>query len=164
MKRNSGFTLIELLVTVSIIVLVTGISLSAYLTFNESRQLDVDVRDFMSMVNRIRSKAIFLEYPDDCTGLNSFTFETVVGQSGNLDSVNYYATCSEGRRGEQTVFVLKSSAFAVGGSVSFLPISGATTSDQNSEFTISLLKGSQKSKRVIISQVMDTGNSVVDNE
>lgn len=164
MKYNTGFTLIELLVTVTIIVLVTGISLTAYLTFNETRQLDVDTRDFVALVNRIRSKAIFLEYPSDCTGLASFTLEVVNGSSGSLDSLNSYASCAEGRRGEQVVSVLKSSVFDQAVTVSFLPISGAIESGQDIEFVISLVKGNTRSKRVVISQIMDTGNTIIDNE
>lgn len=158
-----GFTLIELLVTITIIVLVTGTALAAYTVFSENRQLDVDTRSFLSTLNRLRSKSVFLEYPADCTGLVSFNIESELGASGLLDTVYTFATCSEGIRGEERVKVFTGAVFAADFAISFLPSTGAIASFTDESITISALKGSQKSKTVFVSQVMNNVNRVVDN-
>lgn len=161
--RQAGFTLIELLITITIVVLVTGSAIAAYIAFNETRQLDVDARTFLSTLSRVRSKSVFLEYPADCSGLVSFNFESLVGTSGTLDSVYSYAVCSEGIRGEETVKILESSVFLAGFSISFLPSSGAISSGQDLEVTISSVKGVQRSKTIIVNQMLNNVNRVIDN-
>lgn len=157
-----GFTLIELLITITIVVLLTGTAISAYVTFNENRQLDIDARGLLTSVNRVRSMAVFLEYPADCTGLTSFRYESVLGVSGQLDSVHIYANCSEGLRGEETVKVLDSSTFATAFGISFLPLTGAIASGIDEQIEINSATGSQRAKTVIISQTISTVNRVVD--
>ncbi|OGD84009.1 hypothetical protein A2572_00575 [Candidatus Collierbacteria bacterium RIFOXYD1_FULL_40_9] len=158
-----GFTLIELLITITIVVLVTGTAIAAYITFNESRQLDIDTRSVLSLLNKVRSRAIFLEYPADCTGLTSFGFESAVGTSGLSDSVRFFANCAEGVRGEETAKVLEAAVFSTAFSMSFLPSSGAIASYEDQTITISSTKGGQKSKNIIVSSVMNSVNRVVDN-
>lgn len=161
--RQAGFTLIELLITITIIVLVTGSAIAAYITFNENRQLDVDARTFLSTLNRIRSKSVFLEYPLDCTGLTSFTIESTTGASGLLDSIYTYANCSEGVRGEETIRLFEMAVFSGAFSISFLPSTGAISSYADTPIEISATKGSQRSKTVFVSSVMNSVNRVVDN-
>lgn len=161
--KQRGFTLIELMVTVTIVVLVTGISISAYLTFSESRQTEIDAKSFLSAVRKVRFKAIFLEYPDDCTNLSSYFFETVSGTSGVLDSVHYYAVCSQGQRGETTEKVLSTTTFDSATSFSFLPISGNLSSTEDVEVSITTIKGNSMTKKIIVSQSMDTNSKVEDN-
>lgn len=157
-----GFTLIELLITITIVVLLTGTAISAYVTFNENRQLDIDARSLLTSVNRVRSKAVFLEYPADCTGLTSYRYESVLGVSGLLDSVHIFANCAEGLRGEETVKVLDSSTFASAFGFSFLPSTGAIASGTEVQIEINSATGSERSKTVIINQAMSTVNRVVD--
>lgn len=161
--RQAGFTLIELLITITIIVLVTGTAIASYVAFNEARQLDVDTRSFLSSLNRLRSRAIFLEFPDECTGLVGFSIESAMGESGLLDSVYTYANCSEGVRGEETIKILESSVFSAPVSISFLPSSGAISTGEDEVVSIVGTKGTQKSKSIIINQVMNSVNRVVDN-
>ncbi len=158
-----GFTLIELLITITIVVLITGTAIAAYTSFNENRQLDIDTRSFLSLLNKIRSKALFLEYPSDCTGLSSFTIESIEGSSGLVDSVYTYANCLEGVRGEETTKLLQSSVFSSAFSISFLPITGAIATNEDKYVAISTTKGTQRSKTVFVSQVMNTVNRVIDN-
>ncbi len=159
-----GFTLIELLVTITIIVLVTGGSLAAYLTFNENRQLDIDARDFNSLLSRVRSRAIFLEYPDDCTGLTSFQFGSVDGADGLNDSVRYYANCVEGIRGETTEKILTASQFTADFSLVFLPSSGNLASGEDEVVVLQSTKGAQNTKSITISQFLNINNSIGDEE
>lgn len=161
--RQAGFTLIELLITITIIVLVTGTAISAYITFNESRQLDIDTRSFLSTVNRVRSKSIFLEYPADCTGLISFSLESALGVSGLLDSAYTYANCAEGVRGEETIKVFDSAVFSVPVSMSFLPSTGALANNEDESVNIVTTKGQERSKTVIVNQTMNSVNRVIDN-
>lgn len=158
-----GFTLIELLVTVTIIVLVTGASIASYLAFNEARQLDVDVRIFLTELNKIRSKARFLEYPDDCTGLTDYTFE-VSENDGRYNRLSSYATCAEGRRGESVLAVLNSTAFDSAATIKFSPITGNMPGMEDVDLTLRLLKGSQRAKVITVSHLIDTNNEVVDEQ
>ncbi len=160
--RQAGFTLIELLITITIVVLLTGTAISAYVTFNENRQLDIDARNLLTSVNKLRSKAVFLEYPADCTGLAGFRYESVLGVSGLLDSVYSYASCAEGTRGEETVKILDSSVFGSPFGISFLPSTGAITSGTEEQIEINSTTGSQRSKTVVVNQTMSTVNRVID--
>lgn len=54
-QHNSGFTLIELLVTVSIIVLVTGLALSRYSSFNSTVLLNSEAHEVALDVRRAQS-------------------------------------------------------------------------------------------------------------
>lgn len=158
-----GFTLIELLVTVTIIVLVTGASIASYLAFNEARQLDVDVRIFLTELNKIRSKARFLEYPDDCTGLVDYTME-VVDNGGQLNRLSAYSTCAEGRRGEKVLTTLNSTAFESAFALKFSPITGNLITMEDVDLTLRLIKGSQNAKVITVSHLIDTNNKVVDEQ
>ncbi len=161
--RQAGFTLIELLITITIIVLITGTAIAAYVTFNENRQLDIDTRAFLSTLNRVRARAIFLEYPADCTSLVSYNLETVLGSSDTLDSVHSYATCLEGVRGSETTKIFETAVFTTPKVISFFPSTGETASGQDELVTIMGTKGEQKSKTVTINRAMNNVNSVFDN-
>lgn len=67
-----GFTLIELIVTVTIIVIITISGLVSYFVFDSKQKTLNEARDFVSLLDKARSSALTLEYPADCTGLQSY--------------------------------------------------------------------------------------------
>ncbi len=162
-RKMRGYTLIELLVTITIVVLVTGTSMSAYLTFNENKRLDVDARNLNTLLNKIRSKAVFLEYPDGCTGLTNFAVSTALNTDGLRTVVRYLANCSEGIVAETTEDILESSTFTADFSLVFLPLTGKLESSADEEITIQSIKGVTKTKRVTINQFFGT-NNIINNE
>lgn len=155
-----GYTLIELLVTISIVVLVTGASLSAYLTFNENRQLDVDARNFNVALNKIRSKALFLEYPEGCTGLQNFEALSAVNAKGKKTVLRFFANCNNGIIGDTSEEILNSSYFITDFDLQFLPQSGNLASMADATITLQGEVGNTKTKQIIINQFMGTNNEI----
>ncbi len=155
-----GYTLIELLVTITIIVLVTGSSMAAYLTYNENRRLDIDGKNLSAFINKVRAKAVFLEYPKDCSGLINFTVSSELNSKGERTILKYFANCSSGQSSEIHEEVLTSSVMDADLNISFLPISGNTNSQNDVEITIRSTKGTAKIKKVVINQFLGTNNVV----
>lgn len=150
--------------TITIVILVTGMSLSAYLTFNEIREIDVDVRSFLTLMSKIRAKAVFLEYPEGCTGLTGYAIQLVEDNSGDLNSVKYYASCAEGNIGEVTEKILGNSVFDSVLGFTFTPITGSITDGEDKTVNVLSTNNSGRSKRVTIGANMDSGNQVTNNE
>lgn len=159
-----GYTLIELLVTITLIALLTGVSMAAYLTFNENRQLDVDARNFNVSLNKVRAKAVFLEYPDGCSGLSSFQVTTGLNASGERKILRYFANCSTGVVGDVSEEVLESSVFATDFNLVFLPMSGNLFNSADVTITLQSQTGADKIKRVIVNQFMGTNNEIRNEE
>lgn len=160
--KMRGYTLIELMVTVTIIVLITGGSMAAYLTFNESRQLDIDARAFTTLINKIRSKAIFLEYPSGCTGLNFFSLQSKDNSEGERKIISYFANCNSGSTDPVEEEVLGSSVFTGAFTINFLPLSGNISDGESVEVTIRSLKGEVRTKKITIDPFNNTNNSISD--
>ena len=119
-----AYTLIELLITVTIIVLFSGASISAYLSFNENRQLDIDAKYFISVLNKIRLKAVFLEYPRSCVGFSGISINTSLNASGKRTILSHKINCSDKIYDGLDEVVLTSSEFSADFSFDFLPITG----------------------------------------
>lgn len=157
-----GFTLIELMVTVTIIVLVTGASMAAYLTFNENRQLDNDARAFNTLISKIRSKATFLEYPDGCTGLNNFVLQIEDNTQGIKNKVTYYASCVSGNSENISEEILSGSEFTANFSIVFEPSTGNIQTGESVEVTIQSLKGTSRTKTITIDPFSNAKNVISD--
>ncbi len=70
---KKSFTLIELLVVVSIIILVTGGSLSFYNNFTTEKKLDDEVAKLMEVLNLAKKKATAADINTSCTSPNVFS-------------------------------------------------------------------------------------------
>lgn len=115
-----GFTLIELMVTITILVVLSGVSISAYLNFNKLQSVDTDVRDFVSEVNRVRSLASSQTYPPGCVSLKGYNLRSI-DVDGVLSGVVVTAMCDPVDIVQPTENVLKSSYFASSISTDSLP-------------------------------------------
>lgn len=159
-----GFTIIELLVTLTIIVLVTGVSVAGYLRYNENRQLDNDARNFVVLVNKIRSKATFLEFPEGCTGFQSFTVNSGLNGAGERKVLNFFANCSSGVSSTVAEEILSASVFQADFSLVFLAQSGYLQSQADQTVVLQSTKGIPKTKSIIINQFMGSKNVINSEE
>lgn len=68
-----GITLIELLVSVTIIILLSGLSLAGYYRFNRRQTQINDARNFATVLRRVQAMAKNLVYPNGCDSLIKYT-------------------------------------------------------------------------------------------
>jgi prepilin-type N-terminal cleavage/methylation domain-containing protein len=155
-----GYTLIELLVTVTILVLVTGGSMAAYLTFNENRNLDIDAKNLNTLINKIRSKAVFLEYPLNCTGLQNYQLDSELDSEGRRTAVRFFANCNSGPSTEIHQEILSSSAMIADLNLVFLPITGNLNPLEDEEITLQTINGRLKTKKLVINKFLGTNNVI----
>jgi prepilin-type N-terminal cleavage/methylation domain-containing protein len=155
-----GYTLIELLITITIVVLFSGASISAYLTFSENRQLDNDARNFNSSLNKIRNKAIFLEYPEGCIGLSSFSVSTGLNASSKRSVLKYQVNCSNKVYDGLDDEVLKSSEFYSDFSIVFLPQTGNISDLVDRTIILQTINDVTKTKNVVIDKFSGTKNEI----
>lgn len=158
-----GYTLIELLVTISIVVLLSGTSIAAYLSYNENRLLDTDARNLNSLLNKVRSKARFLEYPSGCTGLVNFTLSTDLDSEGERKILKYVANCTTGTSEFVSEPVLKSSVFLADFNLVIAPQTGNLEPFSDVDITIKSTKASQKTIKIVVSKLMGNLN-IINNE
>ena len=64
---QKGFTLIELLVSVSILIIITGLSVAGVITFNQKQGLEDDAKNLASELRKEYSRATGIFYPPGCT-------------------------------------------------------------------------------------------------
>ena len=70
--KHHGLTLIELIVVIAIIIILSGVSLSAYFQFSQRQAVMNDARNFSTMLRRVQAMAKNLVYPPGCSGLTSY--------------------------------------------------------------------------------------------
>ena len=139
-KSPRGFTLIELMVVVTIIILLSGVSLSSYFRFSQRQAAKNDARNFSTTLRRVQAMAKNLVYPTGCTGLSGYLFYAAI----NTQSVSADAVCSGARinvfSGEQ---VLSTATFSSPISITFEVGSGNASpfgefpiSNSNDDFTV----------------------------
>jgi len=158
--KVKGYTLIELLVTVSILILVTGSSMAAYLTFSENRNLVIDANNLNALINKVRSKAVFLEYPNGCNGLIGYNLKSEYNSGGQNTIIKYYAHCSSGDSTPIFNEVLKSSILIQDINLTFLPGNGNLSSSADTEIVLQSTKGANKTKKIIINQFLGSNNVI----
>lgn len=158
-----GYTLIELLVTITIVVLLSGTSIAAYLSYNENRLLDTDARNLNSLLNKVRSKARFLEYPSGCTGLVNFTLSTDLDSEGERKILKYVANCTTGTSEFVSEPVLKSSVFLADFNLVIAPQTGNLEPFTDVDITIKSTKATQKTIKIVVSKLMGNLN-IINNE
>ncbi len=155
-----AYTLIELLVTVTIIILFSGVSISAYLTFNENRQLDNDARMFNSVLNKIRTKAVFLEYPNGCVGLSGITVTSASNSVGKKTILRHKINCSDKIYDGVDEEVLKSTEFSADFNFKFLPLSGNIEDLQDKVVIVKSQSDNTKTITVTVDKFAGSKNEV----
>lgn len=130
--RNHGFTLIELMLVMTIIVVLFGGSITAYLTFNKNQVTKNDARNFVAEIYRVRTLASSMQYPTGCTSLKGVN---VLGSAGGT-GITVITQCGSGNYSGAVIKVLTSSTFTSAIDITFLPGSGYLGSGANTEVTI----------------------------
>jgi len=87
-----GFTLIEMLISVTVMLLVVGGGIAAFLNFNDAQNLQGEGKELVSILRAAQSKARVGDRPDGCTGLSGYAVRGTAQGTG----VQMYAICEGG--------------------------------------------------------------------
>jgi len=117
-SRVGGFTLIELMVTITVLMIMSGLSLSAYLKFNNGQNIQNDSRQLIAEINRVRTLSSTLQYPTGCSGLTGYRIRNT-----SSTKIQVTAECAVPIVYDE-VTILKTSEFTQNFDVTFLPGSG----------------------------------------
>jgi len=108
---HKGFTLIEMLITVVILVVVSGVSVAAMITFNQNQGSEDDIRRVLTELRRVHSKATGVSYPPGtCTSLSGYRL-TIPSPNSDKD-IRVTAMCTPTSITEERVGVLRDSYFS----------------------------------------------------
>jgi len=133
--RNKGFTLIELLVSITIMMLMVGMGLASYITFNEKQQLSGAAKELQSYFRSAQSRSRNGDVPAGCTKLEGYNIQ----MAQDTSVVTVRAICDSGNFTQAehnlTGGVMPSTAI----DMTFKVLSGGVTGAQN----ITLLLGSR---------------------
>jgi type II secretory pathway pseudopilin PulG len=91
-KQSLAFTLIEMLVVITIMMLMLGGGIAAYINFNENQQLLSAAKQMQTYLRGLQKKSRVGDRPDGCTRLYSYTL--TVAANSNL--VFMQANCENG--------------------------------------------------------------------
>jgi Tfp pilus assembly protein FimT len=155
-----AYTLIELLITVTIIILFSGASISSYLTFNENRQLDNDARNFKSVLNKIRVKAVFLEYPKDCVGFGGILVYSEANTDGKKTILNYKINCADKIYDGVSEDALGASEFSDHFSFIFSPMTGNISDLEDKIIILRDLTDNSKTRSITVDKFSGTKNEI----
>jgi prepilin-type N-terminal cleavage/methylation domain-containing protein len=89
-----GFTLIELMVTITIIVILSGISVAGYYRFSQREAALDDARNFVTEMKKVQALAKNLVYPNDCTGLVNYNLVSDCFGKEDCQTMTAYAVCN----------------------------------------------------------------------
>lgn len=90
MKFQNGFTLIELLIVFSVITILSSIGIASFVSYSRSQEVDIDMKNFKSMLFTARSRALSQLKDASCFS-NGFT-----GLNYQLQGYQVVACCSFG--------------------------------------------------------------------
>ena len=145
----SGFTLIELMITVTLLLVISGGSLSAYLSFNKSQTMESDAREVVAEINKVRSLAANLIYPTGCVSLSGYSIKSDAAATGLIVT----AVCASGDVVTTAPGLLKSSLFAAPFTVDVLVFaagSGYLASGTNYVITIKNSDDADTTKKITV--------------
>jgi Tfp pilus assembly protein FimT len=111
------------MVTIVIILVLSGMSISAYLKFNKSQTVETDARELISQLNRARSLASNLVYPSGCNSLLGYNAKSV-DVNGVHNGLVITALCSPQNISSPTAKVLLNTYFSQPIDITFIPGSG----------------------------------------
>lgn len=122
-QQRSGFSLIELIIVIATLSLFFGFSLASYNSFNETKKLEADAREFIETLELAKTKATVGEKPDDLCVLQSFT--VTYDNSSNQYSMN--AQCPTDQTIVSSKTLSNGGAFQSAGSAIFYPLNKPAT-------------------------------------
>lgn len=143
---RSGFTLIELMLVMAISLILVGGSLTAYLNFNQTQTVNNDARSLMTEINRVRTMASSLQYPEGCDSLENYN----IVNDADLTGVIVTADCSPIDITSPVVKVLSGSVFKNLVNLTFTPGSGYLENGIDQQITINNIDDSNVSKMITV--------------
>lgn len=96
---RSGFTLIEVLVAITIMMLMTGGGIAAFITFNDRQSVQGAARQLQTILRTAQVKARVGEKPAGCTKLTGYRVQT----TANTNQVVLSAVCVSGAGAPQVI-------------------------------------------------------------
>ena len=108
-QTKNGFTLIEMMVTLTILIVISGLSVAGVIVFNQQQGIDDDTKALVSELRRVYSKATGIYYPAGCTSLTGY--QVIVPSPTGSSNMRVVALCSSGNIAEERNGVLKNSYF-----------------------------------------------------
>lgn len=84
-KKLEGFSLIELIVVVSIMTLLTGGGIGAYITFNDRQTLRTSALEVQTYLRSAQKRAQTGDRPDSCDRLDKYRF--FMGANSNIVTI-----------------------------------------------------------------------------
>ncbi len=123
------------MVTVVVILVLSGGAMAAFLKFNRTQTIVNDARQLVAEINRVRSLAVGLQYPNGCVTLKGYNIKSVL-INGSLAGVTVTALCSPGDIVSPPSLLLNSSEFNSAFDITFAPESGYLTTGADAEIII----------------------------
>jgi len=134
-QARDGFTLIELLVSVTILILLVGVSVSSFISFNERQQLAGAAKELQGLFRSAQARARNGDVPPDCGTLTGYKVQMATDNS----IVDIIAVCSNGdiTRNEKTLSGGVRPTAAI--DMTFLTLRGGVTNP--TDITLTLVTG-----------------------
>lgn len=122
-EKKSGFTLLELLISVTIMMLLVGMGVASFITFNERQQLAGAAKELQEFFRSAQTRSRTGDVPVGCGAFSGYNVQMAI----DSPSVQMYAVCSTGN-------VLRSEKTLTGGvrptvaiNMTFLSLKGGVT-------------------------------------
>lgn len=90
--RQTGFTLLELLISITIMLLMVGIGIASFITFNERQQLTGGAKELQEFFRSAQTRARTGDIPVGCGTFSGYNVQMAIDSS----SAQMYAICSTG--------------------------------------------------------------------
>jgi type II secretory pathway pseudopilin PulG len=90
--KTTGFTLIELLITITIMMLMVGMGLNSYISFNEKQQLSGAAKELQTYFRSAQTRARNGDIPEGCVTLQGYN----VQMAQDTSTVTVRAVCANG--------------------------------------------------------------------
>lgn len=121
--NRGGFTLLELLISVTIMMLLVGLGVASFITFNERQQLTGAAKELQEFFRSAQTRARTGDVPVGCGTFSGYNVQMAIDNP----SVQMYAVCSTGNilRSEKTL--TGSARPTVGINMTFINLKGGVT-------------------------------------
>lgn len=121
--KKSGFTLLELLISVTIMMLLVGLGVASFITFNERQQLVGAAKELQEFFRSAQTRSRTGDIPTGCGTFSGYNVQMAIDNP----SVQMYAVCSTGNvlRSEKTLTGSVRPTVAI--NMTFLSLKGGVT-------------------------------------
>lgn len=129
LKNRQGFTLIELLVTITVLMVITGGGIAAYLTFNTKQVLLQSGQDVLFLSRSAQKKARVGDKPPGCNTLQSYEVQ-MPASGGNMLSLRAICTNPAASIQTKTLMLPPGVSVTSGSTMQFYVLAGGVSNPQ----------------------------------